>query len=203
MREWLARIIDWVRRDRLQAELDDELAFHRTQLERDARLGGASAPDAAWAARRQLGNATRVREDVRERWSVPWLDHLQRDVRYALRGLHRSPAFTLSVVVTLGLGVGANAAMFGVIDRLMFRPHAYLRDPGRVHRVYLQYTDRERENTRGGMEYTRYLDLRRWTTSFADYAAYFHSTLAVGTGEASRERRVAAVSNNSPAVVAA
>ena len=132
MHEWLARIIDWVRRDRLQAELDDELAFHRTLLERDARLEGASADDAAWAARRQLGNATRIREDVRERWSVPWLDHLQQDARYALRGLRRSPAFTLSVVVTLGLGIGANAAMFGVIDRLMFRPHAYLRDPGRV-----------------------------------------------------------------------
>jgi putative ABC transport system permease protein len=194
MREWLARIIDWVRRDRLQAELDDELAFHRTLLERDARLGGASADDAPWAARRQLGNATRVREDVRERWSVPWLDHLQQDVRYALRGLRRSPAFTLSVVVTLGLGIGANAAMFGVIDRLMFRPHAYLRDAGRVHRVYLQYTDRERQHTRESMEYTRYLDLRRWTSSFADYAAYSHATLAVGTGEGSRERSVAAVS---------
>ena len=194
MHEWLARIIDWVRRDRLQAELDDELAFHRTLLERDARLEGASADDAAWAARRQLGNATRVREDARERWSVPWLDHLQQDVRYALRGLRRSPAFTLSVVVTLGLGIGANAAMFGVIDRLMFRPHAYLRDPARVHRVYLQYTDREREHTRDGMEYTRYLDLRRWTTSFAGYAAYYHATLAVGTGDVARERRFAAVS---------
>ena len=76
---------------------------------------------------------------------MPWLDQLQQDVRYALRGLRRSPGFTLSVVTTLGLGIGANAAMFSVIDRLMFRPHAYLRDPASVHRVYLRYTDRDRE----------------------------------------------------------
>src|SRR5215216_4863855 len=167
MREWLARIIDWARRGRLEAELNDELRFHRAQLERDANAAGQTPDAAAWGAKRQLGNTTRVREDARERWSVPWLDHLQQDVRYAFRGLRRSPAFTLSVIVTLGLGIGANAAMFGVIDRLMFRPHAYLRDAGRVHRVYLQYTDRERQHTRESMEYTRYLDLRRWTSSFA------------------------------------
>src|SRR5688572_4949479 len=194
MREWLARLFDWARRGRLQAELDDELRFHQAQLERDARAGGASSDAAAWTARRRLGNATRVREDARELWSVPWLDHLQQDVRYALRGLRRSPGFTLSAIVTLGLGIGANVAMFGVIDRLMLRPHAYLRDAGRVHRVYLQYTDRDRENTRFGMEYTRYQDLRRWTTSFSDVAGYFHSTLAVGVGDGSRERPVAAVS---------
>jgi putative ABC transport system permease protein len=194
MREWLARLFDWIRRDRLDAELNEELQFHRAQLERDGLAGGASAADANWAARRQLGNVMRVREEARERWSVPWLDHLQQDVRYAFRGLRRTPGFTLSAVLTLGLGIGANVAMFGVIDRLMFRPHAYLRDPGRVHRVYLQSTDRDRVGTRDGFEYTRYLDLRRWTTSFADYAAYYQPTLAVGTGDAAREQSVAAVS---------
>ena len=192
MREWLARIIDWVRRDRLDAELREELQFHQAHLERDARAVGTE--DATRVARKQLGNATRVMEQARERWSVPWLDHLQQDVRYALRGLRRSPAFTLSVIVTLGLGIGANAAMFGVIDRLMFRPYAYLRDPSQVHRVYLQYTDRDQQSTRDGMEYTRYLDLRRWTTAFSASAAYYYSTLAIGSGDAARERGVGAVS---------
>jgi predicted permease len=192
MREWLARIIDWVRRDRLDAELREELQFHQAHLERDARDAGTE--DATRVARKQLGNATRVMEQARERWSVPWLDHLQQDVRYALRGLRRSPAFTLSVVVTLGLGIGANAAMFGVIDRLMFRPYAYLRDPSQVHRVYLQYTDRDQQSTRDGIEYTRYLDLRRWATAFSASAAYSYSTLAIGSGDTARERRVGAVS---------
>ena len=194
MREWLARIVDWFRRDRLEAELKEELEFHRAQLERDTRAPGDDALEAHWAARRRLGNVTRVREESRDRWSVPWLDHLQQDVRYALRGLRRSPGFTVSAVLTLGLGIGANVAMFGVIDRLMFRPHAYMHDPSRVHRVYLQAVNRDQLVTRNGMEYTRYLDLRRWTTSFSDYAAYSHGGLAVGTGDDSRERNIAAVS---------
>jgi predicted permease len=194
MREWLARIVDWMRRDQLEAELNDELRFHRAQLERDAGAAGHSPDAAAWAAKRKLGNTTRVREDARERWSVPWLDHLRQDIRYAFRGLRRSPAFTLSAIITLGLGIGANAAMFGVIDRLMFRPHAYLADPGQVHRVYLQASNRDRVETRDGIEYTRYQDLARWTTSFSDYAAFCYPTMAIGTGEAAREREVAAVS---------
>ena len=194
MREWLARLVDWIRRDRLDAELNEELAFHQSQLERDALATGTASLDARRNARRQLGNVTRVRENARERWSVPWLDHLQQDVRYAFRGLRRSPGFTISVIITLGLGIGANAAMFGVIDRLMFRPYAYLRDPGRVHRVYLQVTERDRQTTRDGMEYTRYLDLERLTTQFSASAAYSHGGVAVGTGDAARERPIAAVS---------
>src|SRR5690349_1807682 len=147
MREWLARLFDWMRRDRLDAELNQELQFHRQQLERDARHAGVAVDEARSSAQRRLGNATRIVEESRERWSVPWLDHLQRDVRYTLRGLRRSPGFTLSVIATLGLGIGANVAMFGVIDQLMFRPHAYLRDPGSVHRVYLQSLARDAGTT--------------------------------------------------------
>jgi putative ABC transport system permease protein len=115
------------------------------------------------------------------------------DVRYALRGLRKSPAFAAAVILTLGLGIGANAAMFGVIDRLMFRPFAYLRDPGTVHRVYLQATNRGTTATSWHTEYTRYLDLKRATRSFDEWSGFAHRQVAVGVGEASRERSVAAV----------
>ena len=68
------------------------------------------------------------------------LDALWQDIRYAARGLRQKPGFTIAVVLTLGLGIGANAAMFGVTDRLLFRPPAFMQDPDRVHRVYLVRT---------------------------------------------------------------
>ena len=122
------------------------------------------------------------------------LDALQQDVRYSLRGLRRSPGFTAAVILTLVLGIGANAAMFNVIDQLMFRPFAYLRDPAKVHRVYLRLPGRERLLTNESFPYARYLDLAKWTTSFSQYAAFYPTTVAVGTGPASRERPIAAVS---------
>lgn len=174
---------DWRSRDRLDAELADELHFHQEQLARD---GGS-------AAARRLGNVTRLKERTRDMWSIRWLDDLMQDVRYALRGLKRSPGFTATVVLTLGLGIGANAAMFGVVDRLMFRPHANLRDPATVHRVYLRNTDRGVVRTSSTTQYARMLDLRRWTSSFSQYAGFTDRNMAIGVGDASRERRVAIV----------
>ena len=180
-REWLARLRDRLRREDLDADLREELAFHRQQLERDGRAG-------------HLGNETRVREDARDRWSFRWLDALEQDTRYALRGLRMAPGFTLTVALTLGLGIGANAAMFGVIDRLMFRPFAYLSAPSRVHRVYLVSQDRGQVRYESGAEYTRYLDLRHGTTSFDLTAAISEADMPIGEGQESREQRVARVS---------
>jgi predicted permease len=194
MRELFGRLADWLRRDRLDAELADELRFHLDHLARDERAQHTPDPAAMDAARRRLGNVTRIREEARDRWSIPWLDQLQQDIRYTLRGLHRSPGFTAAVVVTLGLGIGANAAMFNIIDQLMFRPFAYLRDPARVYRVYLRVPGRDRFLARESFPYARYLDLARWTTSFSQSAAFFPTTVAVGSRAASRERPIAAVS---------
>ena len=116
------------------------------------------------------------------------------DLRYAARGLLRSKGFTATVILTLGLGLGANAAMFGVIDRLMFRPFPYLKDPGTVHRVYLRATYRGRTSTSFVFPYTRYLDLARGTSSFAAWAGATERPLAVGAGTAARELSVAGVS---------
>ncbi|MBX7184639.1 MAG: ADOP family duplicated permease [Vicinamibacteria bacterium] len=116
------------------------------------------------------------------------------DLRYALRGLGRSPGFTATVVTTLGLGMGANLAMFDVVDRLMFRPLAYLKSPGEVHRFYLQWQSRGATVTGTSGPYARLVDFQKWTTSFERFAGFSERELAVGVGEATRDRRIAAVS---------
>lgn len=194
MREAFQRLRDWFRRDQLTSELDEELAFHRRLLERDATAEGADSTTARRRASQRLGNVTLAREDARQRWSIPWMEQIWRDTRYAARGLRRSPGFTFTVVITLGLGLGANSAMFSVVDRLMFRPLAYLRDPGTVHRLYWQWTDRERNITSQSGPYTRFLDVQRGSSSFSQMAAFSERPIAVGEGESMREMRVGVVS---------
>ena len=119
--------------------------------------------------------------------------HIRQDLRYAVRGLRRARGFTATVMITLGLGIGVNAAMFGAIDRLMFRPFPMLRDPGAVNRVYLQF-GRDRRFTSSLYQYARYLDLARWTSSFSQHAAVSEWRLAVGPSDAGREQQTAGVS---------
>ncbi len=122
------------------------------------------------------------------------LDAMAQEARLALRRLRRAPGFSLAVILTLALGIGANTAMFDVVDRLMFRPLAHLHDPGSVHRIYWQWQQRGSTVTTMSTQYARYLDLARWTTSFSRIAAFTELDLAVGESDAVREVPVAAVS---------
>src|ERR1041384_2264259 len=100
------------------------------------------------------------------------LDTLRQDLAYAVRGLRNKPAFTLAVVATLALGLGANAAMFNIVDQLLFRPPPMLRDPGTAHRVYAPMIYRGKESINGISRYANFEDLKRWTTSFSSFAAF-------------------------------
>jgi putative ABC transport system permease protein len=116
------------------------------------------------------------------------------ELRQAARRLRRSPGLVATVVATLGLAIGAHVAMFDTVDRLMFRPLAHLRDPGTVHRFYLQWRSREATVTGMSGPYPRLLDFQKWTTSFSALAGFSERDLAVGEGEEARDRRVSAVS---------
>ena len=124
------------------------------------------------------------------------LDNLLHDLKYALRGLRLKPGFAIAVIVTLGLGIGANAAMFGIVDRLLFRPPAMMKDPATAHRLYVAQTFRGKERINNPSQYARYLDFKKLTRSFSDVAGYTQRDLAIGVGDASREMRVGVVSAN-------
>jgi len=123
-----------------------------------------------------------------------FIDNARQDLSYAVRGLRTRPGFALAVVLTLGLGIGANAAMFGIVDRLLFRPPALLKDPDTAHRIYLSRTFRGEEFTGGVGQYARFKDLEELTTSFAQTAGYTTRRLAVGRGTESREMQIGVVS---------
>ena len=122
------------------------------------------------------------------------IESVWQDIRYAARGLRQKPGFTAAVVVTLALGIGANAAMFGITDRLLFRAPTFMKEPDRVHRVYLVRTFDGKENYGSWFQYTRYRDLARWTSSFDVTAAISDHETAVGVGPDAREMRVGSVS---------
>jgi predicted permease len=122
------------------------------------------------------------------------IEAIWQDIRYAVRGIRKKPGFAVAVALTLALGVGANAAMFGIVDRLLFRAPNYMKDPDRVHRVYLARTFDGKESPNSFFQYTRYKDLTRWTTSYDVTAAVSEPEVAVGVGEDAREMRIGAVS---------
>ena len=179
---------------RLASELDQEVRFH-IEAETEYNIArGMSSAEARRAALAAFGGVQRAREEVRDARGFALLDAAWQDFRFALRGLRRSPGFTAAVVATLALGIGANASLFGIIDRMLFRAPPLLRDAGRVHRVYARWMVRGKERLGTVGAYARYVDLTTGTTSFSETAAYDEDDIAVGIGDAAREMRVAMVS---------
>ncbi|HEX6132363.1 MAG TPA: ADOP family duplicated permease [Longimicrobiales bacterium] len=180
------------RRDAMDRELDEELRFHlEHEIEKHVRAGVPRA-EAERRARLEFGGVDQIKEDTREVRGVALLDGLLRDVRYAWRGMRARPGFAAAVVLTLGLGIGANAAMFGIIDRLLFRPPPFLESAERVHRLYLHYVLNGRPRVDRAFAYLHYRQLEESTTSFDAVTPFAYPTLAVGTGEAAREMTVMA-----------
>jgi predicted permease len=192
----LRRFARWWRFRDYSAELEEELSFHREAIECDLIARGYSPADARAAAQRAMGNELMMREDSRGVWLWPQLEAMWQDGKGTLRGLGKSPAFTAGVMLTFALGLGANAAMFSLIDRLMFRPPPLMRDPASVHRVYLYRTNDHGVEGEASGRYARHADLARWTTSFSAVAGHALRRLAVGVGQGAREMRVGVVTAN-------
>ena len=183
-----------LQRSAVDQELDAELRFHIEKEAEKLAATGLSPDEAMRRARVAFGGVERIKDDARDVRGVAWIETFGSDLRYAARAIRARPMFTAGVVLTLGLGIGANVAMFGIVDRLLLRVPPYLRDASRVHRVYLSYLDDGKEVTEATTEYTRYLDFVRLTRSFESLAIVSGRQFAVGVGENVREMPVGVVS---------
>jgi predicted permease len=182
------------RRDEMERELADELRAHMERETDKLVRGGMPVDEARRRAQLAFGGVERIKDDARDARGLAWIDIATQEIRYTTRALRARPGFTLAVVATLALGIGANAAMFGIVDRMLFRAPQYLRDPSSVGRVYLGSTFRGTEYVGEALEFPRYQDLTRWTSSFSQFAAIHIQPTGVGTGDASREMSVGVAS---------
>jgi predicted permease len=160
------RLFFYWRREEFDRELEEEMKFHLEMKAQENLYSGMSPEEALYAARRQFGNQTILKETSRDMWSFNSLETLWQDLRYGARMLLKQPGFTLIAVLTLGLGIGANTAIFSIVNAVLLRPFPY-KAPERLMIV------QERFSGGGGVtvSYPNFVDWRTQNTVFEAISA--------------------------------
>ena len=192
------------RRRRVEVETDDEIRFHLAMRADALMASGLTRADAEAEALRRFGVLDDVRPQLlaaaRHREEkltmLERFDALRDDLRYAIRQLRRSPGFSAALALTFALGIGANATMFQILDRLLFRPPAFMSDADHVGRIYLRRPRPDgTERIDNNISYLRYTEMRDHTRAFAQTAAVFQDDQRiVGTGNGAEALAVGLVS---------
>ncbi|HEY1902044.1 MAG TPA: ABC transporter permease [Terracidiphilus sp.] len=175
MRRFIAKLRLLFRRNRLGAELDEEMAFHREQAENGLIADGMPPRVARYAAMRQFGNATRIKERSHAVVSFE-VETVVQDVRFALRQLCRNPGFALTAIVVLALGIGASVAIFAFVDAALIKPLPY-RDPLRLVGVF----ESNPMGPRFHISYLDYLDYKRLNKVFSSLDVYDAGSILLTT----------------------
>jgi putative ABC transport system permease protein len=164
------RLLSLFRRARRARDIDDEIAFHLAMRQAEHERDGAAPDVARRTAARQFGNVTALKEQTREMWTFPSFESLVQDLRYALRTLRRTPAFSVVAVLVLAIGIGATTAMFSLVDTMLVRGLPYPQADRLV--VLIGNVQRAAGVERRGNSYPDHVDWRARATSFEDMAAY-------------------------------
>ena len=175
VRKWLHQLVSLFRRRHLDDELDEEIRAHLEMATEEYLRQGMAPREARLAARRRFGGVDQVKERHREVRGFRWLAHLGQDIRLALRTLLKDRGFAAVTVVTLAVGIGANTAIFSVVDAVLLRPLAY---PDAERVITLNFEPASNVSDAG------YWHVREKNRSFDDLGAFRSTQLALtGRGE--------------------
>jgi predicted permease len=183
---WLNRLSNLLRGDQLNGELDEELEFHLEARTRD-NLAAGMTPDAARLdARRRFGNRTLAKERTHEMNIIVSMETIGQDVRYALRGLRKSPGFTAVAILALGLGIGANTAVFTVVNAVLLRPLPFP-EPARLFLISYKPQRGPVAFDGPGLWDQHYLEFQQQNRAFERVATFGQDSVALtGAGSAVR-----------------
>jgi predicted permease len=173
---WLRRLF-W--RRRMDRDLADEIAVHLEEKIDALMAAGHTREAATRAARRAFGNVTRVREQSRDVWRWRALHDLAADVRYAMRQLRHHPAFAGAAIATLAVGIGANSAIFSIVNAVVFRPLPYY-EPEAL--VSVQSMTARRQPQPAALSYFTFFEFRR-ARVFDRIASYRSAGLTLTGGD--------------------
>jgi predicted permease len=167
----------WRRREE---ELEEEIQSHLRMAIRDRMQQGESAEDAESAARREFGNVGLIKETARGMWGFGALETFWQDLRYGARMLLKQPGFTLMAILTLSLGIGANTAIFSVVNGLLLRP------PLAAQPEQMAQLDKMEQGVGNHTSFPNYRDLVEGTEAFSALAAFDAGPVNLGQGDAMR-----------------
>jgi predicted permease len=168
LREWIRRFLGTLRANRDDRDLEEELRLHLELAAEDALRRGHTTEPAPRAARIHAGGVAQAMEALRDQRGLPWLDDLARDIRYGLRTLRSSPVFTAVALLTVALGIGANTAIFTIVNGVILRPLGYPK-PEQV--MYLS-TYNSFFSSEFPVAPAEYFEFRAINRSFSDVGAF-------------------------------
>lgn len=183
----------FLRRD-VERELEAELGFHFDQLVAEKVAAGVAPDEARRLALLRIGGLTQFQEECRDMRRVNYVDDLLRDLSYAGRNLRRNPGFAALAVLVMALGIGANTAIFSVVNAVLLKPLSY-RDPDRI--VTVATISTSHEDSRAPSQQVSFPDFQDWhdqSSSFEALSCYFSRETAVIIGSAPEYARVTQVS---------